>query len=100
VLVTPVERVGIEVEDAPFLAVEMVGGDPHRDLAAIGRVPPLHRRRAAAPGLAAEGGAEAFEECMRPGRRGQCQKIETPDEAARRRLSATRCLSGARRGRR
>ena len=34
VLVTPVEKVSIEVEDAPFLAVEMAldGGGPHRRL--------------------------------------------------------------------
>jgi len=62
VLVTPVERVGIEVEDAPFLAVEMVAegeGDARRisfrtnvdDLVEVGPEHPLRFERDAQGGV-------------------------------------------------
>jgi uncharacterized protein len=62
VLVTPVEKVGIRVDDAPFLAVEMrVEGEPHaprltfrtnvEDLVTVDDEHPLRFERGAAEGL-------------------------------------------------
>ena len=62
VLVTPVEKVGIRVDDAPFLAVEMlVGGAPHEpeltfrtnveDFVTVDSEHPLRFERGASEGL-------------------------------------------------
>ena len=62
VLVTPVERVGIEVDDAPFLAVEMIAGEENGeakltfrtnvdDVVTVDAEHPLRFERGAADGI-------------------------------------------------